>query len=167
MLSKRIGRLRRKFRSWNRILDNSTEPIDFGSIAVEEKTIISAKGSEIKAWLYAGGLNKFTHGYLHKKGLEFFFSSKLLDVAHSDAVLDAAGGRSGYIEAIRINHAPKELLLTDHIYSGIVKLEDGVTVVGGDISRMDIEDKKIDKIACHHAFEHFQSDKDTLFIRKR
>lgn len=80
--------------------------------------------------------------------------------------MDAAGGKSGYLNAIKKNTSASNLYLTDHIYYGVTELPDGVKVVGGDISSIHIEDQSIDKIACHHAFEHFQGNKDIDFIKE-
>lgn len=81
-------------------------------------------------------------------------------------MLDAAGGKSNYLKAIKLIYGINELYLTDHIYEGVKELEDGIKIVGGDISKIHLKDKSVDKIACHHAFEHFQQDKDIAFINE-
>ena len=75
------------------------------------------------------------------------------------------GGHSDYLKAVQANYNTKKLYLTDHIFSG-VREENGVHIVGGDISSIDLPNSSIDRVACHHVFEHFQEDKDWLFIKE-
>ena len=162
MIKKILNKLKQK--RWNVIVDSSVKTISFDQIKYRNKQKINVTSEEIKEWLKKGKLDEFIAKDLHKKGLEFFFSSKLLDIKSTDIVLDAAGGRSNYLKAVRHNHNVAELYLTDHIYEGVKLLDDGIKIVGGDISSIHLDDNSINKIACHHAFEHFQGDKDVAFI---
>lgn len=156
----------KKRRRWNRIIDKHTKTITFDAIAYANKRKINVFKKDIVKWLEKGGLLEFSKDKLHKKGLEFFFSFYLLDINKNLSVLDAAGGRSNYLKAIKANANINELYLTDHIYEGINQLDDGINIVGGDISSIHLKDSCIDRIACHHAFEHFQGQKDFLFINE-
>lgn len=115
-------------------------------------------------WVKSGNLEFAEESFIHKKGLEFFFSYKILQIQSNDVVMDAAGGKSNYIEAVKLTAGPKKLYLTDHVYKGVTKSEKGVYIVGGDISSIHLDSESITKISCHHAFEHFQEDKDVKFI---
>ena len=150
---------------YNKTIDSFVRAAEIG----ENEDFFSSNNFEsekVVRWLMNGGLEEFIKTkYFHKKGLEFFFSAELLDLNEKDVVLDAAGGRSRYLHALKGNGHNGDLYLTDHLYSGLSK-KDGIQVVGGDISKLDLHDCSIDKISCHHAFEHFQEDKDMLFIKE-
>ena len=140
-------------------------PIRYDQIEHIKKVKVNVSYEEVEQWLVRGGLGQFACEH-HKKGLEFFFSAHILGIEDEHAVLDAAGGRSYYLKAVRANTSAKRLFLTDHIYDGIKESEEGIKIVGGDISAIQLEDASIDRIACHHAFEHFQDDKDVGFIKE-
>lgn len=164
MIKKMLDKIIRKKIKWNTIVDQEVNSIQFEQVIFANKRKINVASDEIRQWLKKGNLHEFNHKKIHKKGLEFFFSSYLLDFKQSDILLDAAGGRSNYLKAVKLNHKLNSLYLTDHIYEGVKELSDGIKVVGGDISAIHLEDESVDKIACHHAFEHFQKDKDIDFI---
>jgi SAM-dependent methyltransferase len=150
---------------WNAKLDAEVASASFESIGIK-KRIVNKTELELKNWLLKGNLDLFVKsGFITKKGMEFYFSAQLLEIRPEHAVLDAAGGRSDYLKAVQANHNTKKLYLTDHIFSG-VREENGVHIVGGDISSIDLPNSSIDRVACHHAFEHFQEDKDWLFIKE-
>ena len=92
--------------------------------------------------------------------------SYVLNIKEEDIILDAAGGSSSYLEAVRLNSLSSHLILTDQIYEGVVEKENGIKIVGGDISSIHLDDSSVTKISCHHAFEHFQENKDQLFIKE-
>lgn len=153
-------------KSWNILIDKSITPLRDDTIAsFATHRIINYPEKEFWSWLWQSGLEEFKNNeFPHKKALEFFFSSKLLNIGRDDHVLDAAGGRSGYLNAIRNIYGCRNIYLSDHIYRGVKKDPDGITIIGGDISKINFPDSSIDKIACHHAFEHFQHDSDIGFI---
>ena len=168
MVIKTIKKLRSYFfkKKWNTIIDNKVKPIIYDEIIYENKKILNIPEKEIVQWLKKGNLKKFLGKSLHKKGLEFFFSSYILNIESDDILLDAAGGRSNYLKAVKKNSGINDLYLTDHIFEGLRQLNDGIKIVGGDISSIHLENNSISKIACHHAFEHFQAEKDVEFIKE-
>ncbi len=166
MIKKAIKKVFGKSKQWNSVIDKEVNSILFENITYSNKRKLNVKSDEIHKWLKNGHLQEFSNKEIHKKGLEFFFSSYLLNLNKNDILLDAAGGRSNYLKSVRLNSIVSELYLTDHIYEGVKELEDGIKIVGGDISAIHLESKSIDKIACHHAFEHFQQDKDIAFINE-
>jgi len=164
MINKIINKIKKK--KWNEVLDREVSALLFEQLDVSHKKKINVKSIDIKKWLRAGGLDEFITTNIHKKGLEFFFSYYILNVKKGDSVLDAAGGRSKYLEALRRECGVDELYLSDHIYEGVQVVEHGISVVGGDVSNIHLDNESVDKIACHHAFEHFQESKDVAFIKE-
>lgn len=156
----------KKKREWNVTIDKAVTPVVFEGIKYSRKSKLDVSRQTVSEWLERGGLKDFAANGLHKKGLEFFFSAQILDIREAHAVLDAAGGKSNYLEAVKRNSRTRQLFLTDHIFEGIKQAENGVSIVGGDISSIHLPDKSIDRIACHHAFEHFQDNKDIEFIKE-
>jgi ubiquinone/menaquinone biosynthesis C-methylase UbiE len=162
----KIKSIFRKKREWNTIIDKKVVPLNFHEINFSNKRILNVSKEEITKWLKKGNLNEFTGHNIHKKGLEFFFSFNILNIQETDILLDAAGGKSNYLKAVRKNINLQDLFLTDHIYEGVHQLDNGIKIVGGDITSIQLPDSSISKIACHHAFEHFQSEKDIEFIKE-
>jgi PST family polysaccharide transporter len=167
-LTRLIALLKERKKTWNSLVDGFCKPLNYDDIHGVDKTRINIESNKINSWFTNGNLEKFIekNGTFHKKGLEFYFSAHVLKLKSNDRILDAAGGRSGYLCALRGNGCEGELFLTDHIYTGVTKGSDGVNIVGGDISAIHLADSTVDKIACHHAFEHFQDNKDTAFVKE-
>jgi ubiquinone/menaquinone biosynthesis C-methylase UbiE len=153
-------------KKWNVILDKKVTPLRYNEINYDKVRFLNVTTEDVTKWLEKGKLNKFVGKSLHKKGLEFFFSAHILNIESDDILLDAAGGMSNYLKAVKNNFSINDLYLTDHIFEGLQQLNDGIKIVGGDISSIHLENNSISKIACHHAFEHFQADKDIEFIKE-
>ena len=152
-------------KKWNVLIDNYSPAMNIKDKKEHMTINMNYLYSDIQLWLRNGGLDNFyTSNYLHKKGLEFFLSANLLNLKPEDEILDAAGGRSDYLKAIRLNGHKGKLYLNDHIFHGVRIDSHGVNIVGGDVADIQLPDQSIDKLSCHHAFEHFQKDKDTRFI---
>jgi len=162
---KLCGTIARK--RWNSILDTYVTPITNQEIReVIDVSVINCERQEISAWIEKGKLEFRKYKYFHKKALEFFFSAKLLDIKPNDILLDAAAGRSNYLTAIKLCCNCKTLFLHDHIYTNTSETQNGVHIVGGDISAINLEAESVTKISCHHAIEHFNEDRDMLFIKE-
>lgn len=160
----------RRFRGWNIRLDQEVHSISddvLGEIEIGSKVLkFDRKSEEFWKWLKNSGLNEFRrHPYPHKKALEFFFSAHILKIKSEDIILDAAGGRSNYLSAVKNTFNPLQLILADQIYNKKTKKDD-ILVIGGDISKIPLSNTSVDKIACHHAFEHFQQNGDVIFIEE-
>jgi len=124
------------------------------------------KTEDFYRWVKNSGLKEFQrYSYPHKKALEFFFSAHILEIKSGDIILDAAGGRSNYLSAVKNTFNPSQLILVDHIYSEKNEKDD-ILIIGGDISKISLPNTSVDKIACHHAFEHFQQNIDVIFIEE-
>ncbi len=149
----------------NKIIDSYLAPVEERHLSeICETKILDIPNSVFLNWLSESGYSKKPDKFKRKKALEFFFSSQLLNLESSDYVLDAAGGMSGYLDVVYRLYGCANRYLTDHIYSGISEQQDGLRIVGGDISSLPLEDESLTKISCHHAFEHFKEDKDVAFI---
>ena len=156
--------------------------------------------TEFWVWIKKCDLQEFQrYSYPHKKALEFFFSTQLLEIKNEDIVLDAAGGKSDYLITVNNFVHPSKLILQDHIYpvrmprlssedgikskfyseeginapfehsNGVynnTKEKNGILTIGGDVTEILLPEKSVDKISCHHAFEHFQENKDYLFVKE-
>lgn len=151
----------------NVIIDAAVRTLSLGDAGkVCKAATIDRSGKDFHEWLSDSNLHFTGLDYYHKKALEFFFSFMTLELTSDDILLDAAGGRSGYLDAARKIKGCTELYLTDHIYTGITETSDGIKIAGGDIGNIPLPDASLTKIACHHAFEHFQGDKDVAFINE-
>ena len=154
-------------KKWNTIIDNAVSVIDLSAIAKSCRSVVLDLSEErFWNWLQQTDLPFRSLPYPHKKALEFFMSLEILEVLSSDHLLDAAGGHSGFLDAVLQTTACKDLYLTDYIYTGVYNDPRGVRIVGGDIGDIALSDASVTKISCHHAFEHFQADKDMAFIRE-
>lgn len=152
---------------WNKTIDQSVSSITEKHITILcNAYILDVLDQNYWQWLAKTLLPFRTEAFPHKKALEFFFSSTILQPQPEDHIMDAAGGRSDYLNVVREVYGCKNIYLADHIYSGVKEKSDGITVVGGDISEINLPDSILTKLSCHHAFEHFQGDKDIHFIRE-
>lgn len=160
----------KNIRGWNVKIDRECYPISDETLKKElpEQKLkkFDLSEEEFWNWLKVSGLEEFIgYSYLHKKALEFFFSSHLLDIRDKDIVLDIAGGKSNYLLAVKRTFSPSKLILQDHIYEGIKESND-ILIVGGDVSNILLPDMSVHKIACHHAFEHFKGNTDSECIKE-
>lgn len=154
-------------KQWNIIIDEAVTVLETSKLHPLCKHVYSNKDeATFREWIKNTDL-QFKHlDYNPKKALEFFFSMELLEINPQDHLLDAAGGESGYLDALRETKGCLNVYLSDHIYSGLHINSSGLKIVGGDIGCIALPDRSVDKIACHHAFEHFKRGKDIDFIRE-
>jgi len=154
-----------KFKKWNVIIDSI--------LTVPQIDELKKRGLQIEVVNYdSESFNKFKDKFLKyeklpdKKMLEFFTTYNLLGIQRGDKLLDAAAGNSIYVKVIQdFNFITT--YITDHIFkSTFFDDKRNTYIVAGDISSLSIPDESIDKISCHHAFEHFQEQKDVEFIKE-
>jgi predicted SAM-dependent methyltransferase len=99
-----------------------------------------------------------------KKLLELYSSFTLLGIQAGDAVMDAAGGVISYISALNCaERYLQDIAIPEQTRS---VLGNGIRYVESDAAMIPLPDASIDKISCHHSFEHFQRDSDIAFIRE-
>ena len=96
----------------------------------------------------------------HKKNLELFISHKILDIKPTDVYMDVACGNNNYLSTIKCR---KKIAQDLKLSRAIKKMKD-VDFVESDASDIPLKANSIDKISCHHSFEHFHDD--TGFIKE-
>lgn len=115
--------------------------------------------SEFKKKFWPGAL--YAVGYKDKKIMEHFLSFKLLSLSPGEVYIDVASENSPY---------PK--IFSDKIgikaYSQDISYPPGIFghKIGSSADSMPIDPNSVDKISLHCAFEHFQEEIDTGFIRE-
>jgi len=107
----------------------------------------------------------FPHPF-YKKLLELHSSWRLLNIGPDETYLDLAGGLYTYVGNLNI----REKLLNDRYVCPALRAElttQGVGIVESPAQSMPLADCSVDKISCHHSFEHFRDDGDTRAIREK
>ncbi len=162
-------KLTKKIKRWNVKLDQKARPCSDGILKTKFGIKIhkfNQKTSSFWKWIKKGDLKEFLKfPFPHKKALEFFFSAHILDIEKKDILLDAAGDELDYLSAVRKTFNPSRLILEDRIYTKRIK-KNNILIIGGDASRIPLPDASVNKITCHHSFEHFKQDIDATFIKE-
>jgi SAM-dependent methyltransferase len=98
----------------------------------------------------------------HKKLLEFSITGHLLAPRREHVVLDAAGGMYTYVGAV----ACAQRYLSDIRIPADVRRRVGPATqyLECDARAIPLPDASVDRISCHHSFEHFQQASDTGFL---
>ena len=113
---------------------------------------------------YPNWADCFPHPF-HKKLLELHTSWQLLDPQSDETYLDLAGGLYTYAGYLK---AEKRLLNDRYVRPSLRSdlMRRGVEIVESFAQCMPLENCSIDKISCHHSFEHFRGDGDIEAIRE-
>jgi len=78
--------------------------------------------------------------------------------------MDAAGGIDTYLKDIECERRIlQDIRISTDIRS---RLGNNVEYIESDAGHMNLSDESVDKMSCHHSFEHFQADSDILFVRE-
>lgn len=98
-----------------------------------------------------------------KKLIEFYTTYTMLSPGPDDVFMDVAGGIYTYINKLDC----KKKYLQDIRISGDIKSQLGAEIdyIESDAGNIQLPNESVDKISVHHAFEHFQGNSDTLFIK--
>ncbi len=123
---------------------------------------LDATSEEYLAWLAEVAPIYGDGGPFAKKPLEFFGTWRLLEPRPDDAFLDAAGGVYTYLDRLRV----RERYLHDLAIAPELRerLGPGVRYLESDAAAIPLPDASVDKISCHHSFEHFEGNADSGFI---
>jgi len=123
---------------------------------------LDATSEEYLAWLEQVKPPQPPDGPFSKKPLEFYGTWRLLDPRPEDVLLDAAGGVYTYVDLVNV----RERYLHDLSIAPALRqrLEPLVTCLESDAAHIPLPDASVDKISCHHSFEHFEGDSDIRFI---
>jgi len=132
---------------------------------VELKTF-AFKRADYQVWvekLFPGYLKQYSH-LEHKKLQEFYISCHLLGPQPQQVFMDAAGGANGYLSRLDC----RRKILQDIRISEATRnfLGSAVEYVEGDARRLPLDDASVDRISCHHSFEHFRGDSDRHFVQE-
>ena len=153
----------------NLLMDRLVKPVPFSelkSLQGVEVGYFDFTRIEYEQWIKDNFQNlsdDLGHSH-HKKILEFFTSAKLLDPTFNNTFLDAAGGQRTYLHQLSC----REKILQDITIPStlVAQLGDKIKYIECDVEVIPLKNETIDKISCHHSFEHFQSRSDILFIHK-
>ncbi len=123
---------------------------------------LDVTSAEYLVWLKGMAPEYGPGGAFAKKPLEFFGTWSLLQPRPEDIFLDAAGGVFTYLDRLET----RERYLHDLEIGPALreKLGPGVTFLESDAAAIPLPDASVDKISCHHAFEHFERDADIGFV---
>lgn len=98
----------------------------------------------------------------HKKLLEFFITHTLLQPDSSHVFMDAAGGVDSYLPRLSCH---RRILQDIHLVGSVRdKLGKDVEFLECDCGSLPLPNDSVDRISCHHSFEHFRGDVDMRFI---
>jgi SAM-dependent methyltransferase len=124
---------------------------------------------ELKSEEHLTWLGKFLpdHGFsspFFKKPIEFYATYQILAPSANDVFLDAAGGVYTYLHRIpaRIRYM-QDLQISPLLRT---RLGDQIQYIESDAGAIPLPDASVDKISCHHSFEHFEGDSDSRFVRE-
>lgn len=157
--------------TYNYLIDKLVKPTGYDELSNLRSVTVSRydlNSGEYRRWLdkYIPRWEK-TYGTIHhKKPLEFFISFKLLELTGDDIFLDAAGGGGSYIEKTNcIKLILQDMVIADDKKRHLSKLLGSrIVFIEGNAGQMALPDNSVDKISCHHSFEHFQENADSQFI---
>ncbi len=120
--------------------------------------------SDLKSWCnrYVPDWKTSFGDIRHKKLIEFFCSYNLLKLHPTDALMDVAGGTQGYLKTVEVARR----ILQDRAIQNctITALGTDVDYIESDAGDIPLPNNSIEKISCHHSFEHLQNDADVRFI---
>ena len=153
----------------NRTINREVDVIDLASIASAGIATgrLDLTTAEYRAFVTSPALAWYAcRLHPQAKPLEYLTTTRLLNLADGDTVLDAAGGTSReYPESLRAATGKTiEFICQDSQLEGTVY--DGIRFVGGSIDELPLADASIDAISCHHSMEHFRGDTDVRFVRE-
>lgn len=152
----------------NTVIDHLIAPVrfsDLGQLSGCRIETIELDLARYKSWIrrhFKFQLAK-RGDFRHKKFTEFFVTFSLLEPGPHDVVMDAGAGSQGYLSFVE----SKQRILQDVAISLKTRRRlRGVDFVQCDAGNISVQDRTVDKISCHHSFEHFRGDSDTGFIRE-
>lgn len=164
-------RLLQNNKAANLLINNYIFPLEENEVS----SLINKKSINISKNDYNEALNndvlvqyKISKWQPHTKILEYLTSYKILNIKEGNTVLDAAGGyESEFVRFISLSKDNKiKVICQDANPSKIRNLPHNFECIQGSIDNIPLPDQSIDVITCHHSFEHFEDNLDTLFIKE-
>ncbi|NCC53350.1 MAG: class I SAM-dependent methyltransferase, partial [Spartobacteria bacterium] len=121
-------------------------------------------GENLKNWVATFYPHHVSGDYRHKKTIEFYVTHELLMPNENDVLLDAAGGQFSYLGELDCQRKIlQDLVFPEGFEDARVE---GVECIECDVREIPLDDGSVDKISCHHSFEHFQENADMHFIEE-
>lgn len=153
----------------NVITNRIVKPVPFDDLNMLQNIKIAClniHSNDYEQWVnqfFPAWYDRFRH-IQHKKLIEFYSTFILLSPCSNDIFMDAAGGIDTYLKDIKCT---KRFLQDIKISADIkFRLGNNVEYIEGDAGHIKLPNESVDKISCHHSFEHFQADSDILFIKE-
>lgn len=157
------------FKGYNVLLNKEVASI--GDNILCELSDINIKQIDLQKERYLDWVNiyfpdykvKFNYAF-HKKIIELYSSWAFLEILNKDVYMDVGGGEYTYINSI---NAHRKILQDIRISKKLMlRMSTGIEFLECSAGDIKIQNHCVDKISCHHAFEHFQGDTDILFIKE-
>jgi len=156
-------------RSANAVLNRVIQPVNLEEMRRLPNTdagYLRLEGDHFRPWVkrYLPDWRDRLGDLRHRKLVEFFTSFTVLEIRAEDIVMDAAGGYDTYLTQV---NCAKRYLQDIRISRDLkARLGERVEYVEGDAGAIPLGSESVDKVSCHHSFEHFQGDSDTSFVKE-
>lgn len=155
--------------AYNFIVDKMICPVDFEELGKLEDVHINTfeiDRDEYQLWVkrHFPNYKKMFGSIQHKKFIELYSTFKILNIDSEDIYLDAAGGRYTYINDLDCKRKIMQDLKLPQDFR--VFIDNDIELLECSVSEIKLPDESIDKISCHHSFEHFQADADIEFVKE-
>jgi len=151
----------------NIVIDNmvSTIPLEaLEALNLDKLDRFDIDGENLRNWVASYYPHHVSGDFRHKKTLEFYVTYELLMPNESDVILDVAGGQFSYIKEL---HCKRKIIQDLSISDDFKDLHDEeVECMECSAAEIPLPDGSVDKICCHHSFEHFQENVDMHFIEE-
>jgi len=158
-----------RVKKFNLIIDQFTVSKSFEMLTDQLGTHVIQKDYSAEA--YEAWVDRFfpdwpeRWGHRHyKKFVELYASYQLLEIERTDIVMDVAGGHDTYIDQLNCQRKYIQNIEVNEVLKD--KLKTGVEFIEGDAAQIPLPKASVDKMACHHSFEHFQGDSDTRLVQE-
>ncbi len=161
-----------RLRQWvpNLVVDRLVRSLDWEELARGLENIglgtLELVSSELRDWAgeYYPGYAATFGDFRHKKLIEFFVSYTVLGPEPCHVFMDAAGGANGYLAKLTCQRKILQDIRVPDATRAIVGPD--VDYIEGDAGSIPLPDGSVDRISCHHSFEHFRGDSDSGFVRE-
>jgi hypothetical protein len=153
----------------NVIIDETTEVEPFERIEDHfdfDITHLEFRKSDYVHWVmdfFPDWKKRYGHIY-HKKLIELYATYHILNPTKKDLYMDVAGGFNSYIHKMECS---KRYVQGIKISEQLRRFFGGnIEYIQSDAAQIPLPNSSLDKMSCHHSFEHFQGNSDSDFIRE-
>lgn len=112
--------------------------------------------------------NLHDQGYFFTKFLEWHISIEHMRATDAKRIIDVGAAYSGFADVAGRAMPESEIIVSDLVFEpGFKTLSSGVIQHGADASDLSgIDNRSIDAVVLHNAFEHFEGDIDRLSLKE-